>query len=140
MARSIAAADSNEGLQRQSQCVVEAKSPLPLPITAFLVVEVYFAFGAGSFEIPVGSTSAPCLSIIVLSLLLASHGIVVGYVWYASRRDRDLLKEHGKPYPAEFKKYLHDKQYESRLQQLFAAPRAARPVRPAGTDNAPPPR
>jgi hypothetical protein len=92
------------------------------PMIAFWVVEFYFAFGTGpAFKLPLPQTisSEDWLSVLVLMLFLKSHAAFAVYIISASRRDRNLLQEHGALYPAAFKKYIADQEFRVRLQQLF---------------------
>ena len=95
------------------------------PMTAFLVAELYFAFfAADRYKLPVADTGQTLrwLSCLVLLLFLISHAAAVTYMFFASRRDRNLLERHGALYPRTFRDYIEQKGYRARLETLFANP------------------
>lgn len=89
-----------------------------VPVVAFLAVELFFALAQGLFDLP--GASHPVSRTLCVALV-ALHILAAVYIAAAGVGDRNLLQQHGEPYPREFHAYLSVPERTALRDRLVAA-------------------
>jgi hypothetical protein len=86
------------------------------PLLAFLAVHSYFFFFSGAIARLCSGTG------LVAYPLLLSHAAAAIVVIWKSSVNKDLLQQHGSPYPDDFQNYLRNRNYTGELKAWLARP------------------